>query len=157
MDADRYATSYHEAAHAVVSRELCKRGGGGAWLLDGATVVLRSKSGAVTRHARADGLAVISAEGRDVDLVLVELAGAAAEIELLGTAAPTGCDADFAQADARIAQMDIFPDVDAARRYLLHGEARALVRKHRRAIKRVARALRKRGQLSGEEIDELMR
>jgi hypothetical protein len=146
--------SVHEAAHAVLSRKLCKRGGG-AWLLDGADVVLRIKSGEV-RHARADGLAVTSAEGRDDDLVLVELAGAAAEIELLGVAAPAGCDADFAAADARIAQMGVFPDVDAARRYLLHGEARALVHKHRRKIRRVAKALRRRGTLTGEQIDELI-
>jgi hypothetical protein len=87
--------------------------------------------------------------------ILIALAGQAAEIELLGIAVPTGCEHDNARADALLDEMAIFPDLAAARRYMLM-EARGLARKHRRKIRKVARALRRKGALTGDEIDRLL-
>jgi hypothetical protein len=158
MDPKRRETCWHEAGHAVASRKL-SRWCGGAWLIDGGKIPpeLKSLSPEHERLLRgADGFALTTTrKNRELDAVLIDLAGAASVIEFLDRE-PSGCQHDFASADRRLAAMGIFDDIAAARRSMLT-QARDWVSRHRKQIRRVAIALRARGQLSGEEIDELIR
>jgi hypothetical protein len=156
--AERREASYHEAGHSVLSRVLCKSGGAAA-LLDGdADLVAATKSIGQQFEPllrQADGYAVTTRrKDRFFHSILVTLAGGAAVAELLYQE-PTGCEHDNAKVDAQLAEMG-FSDV-AAVRAMLMADARVLVRKHRQAIRRVARALKARGTLTGEEIDQIIR
>jgi hypothetical protein len=83
--------------------------------------------------------------GDRIDGVLAVLGGRAATEELLGVADDFGCSGDDARA------LEWLPALSSANR-----GTRALVRKHRDAVERVARELLERGTLSGREIDQLI-
>jgi hypothetical protein len=150
--ADRKETCWHEAAHAVLTRKLC-RAGGAAGLLDGnANPIFSPEHEPLLR--KANGYA-FTAGARTLDGVLVNLAGAAAVEELLYQPA-IGCEDDIDKADQLLADLGYRGIAITLMRGTMMTLARDVVRRHRQAIRRVARALRVHGQLSGEQIDQLM-
>jgi hypothetical protein len=147
-----YQTAIHEAGHAVASRRL-HRWGGAAGILgaDCAAIVNTGRS-----EVLLEGVSGYSVtwNDRDFNSVIVSLAGAAA-VEEFGYQ-PTGCEDDYNKADVVLAEMGWN---DLERRMLRHAlmnQARALIARHRAKVRKVAKALKRRGQLSGDEIDAIL-
>jgi hypothetical protein len=156
MDDNHRETRWHEAGHAVFSRVLCKQGGEAALLDPDCAVAFDTARGRIVVED-ADGYAVTAPRSKRNDRyfrsVLVTLGGAAAVEELLHETA-SGCEVDYAQADAILRELNFDPPEPMRRHLLL--EARALARKHRRKIRKVALALKRHRKLTGAQIDQLI-
>jgi ATP-dependent Zn protease len=151
------ATAYHEAGHAVIGR------------------VLGLKCGAVTIDPDDDsiGHAIVhdpwltAQDWEDREhfrdpasafrgTIMARMAGREAELEILGF---QGDEGHYHDDELQIAWLleDAEPWGDPDRfKSRLRAKARGLVRRHRRSIERVARALLERGALAREAIDTLI-
>jgi hypothetical protein len=127
--------SIHEAGHAVIARALALRCGA-ATMADG--------------RGRAD-YQDDEAEDGSIATIVAHMAGAAAEYVLTGRIA-NGLASDQEQVTSLCDARDMTQDaVDR-----LWSTACALVRANETAIRVVAVALQRRGELSGREIDALL-
>jgi hypothetical protein len=138
MNGQLLEIAIHESGHAVISRVV--------GLVSGYATI---SDGNPRSYCRDDW---------GIRTVLTALAGRAAALELMGFASDEGCSADDRKALALI-EADGFRERFFAfdvRRESLLADARALIRKHRSAVERVALALLERETLSGAEIDKLM-
>jgi ATP-dependent Zn protease len=125
----------HEAGHSVIAR----------------VVGLRSGRATLSDH---DGVArAYFADDGSLNNVVAVLAGRAATEVILGRASDYDCSIDDDIAKRMLAAKGF---VGFGMRTKLY-DARALIRQHRAAVERVARALLVRGTLSGDEIDALCR
>jgi ATP-dependent Zn protease len=130
--------AYHEAGHSVIARALA---------LPAGKATLRDHDGVARAYFNNDG---------SNGYILAVLAGRAATQVIIGYATASGCTFD----DARAANLLMAGGRDlASARIAFHqhlADAKGLIRFHRRAVERVARALLERETLSGREIDKLM-
>lgn len=155
---DRRHIAIHEAGHAVIGRVLTMACGG-------ATIVPDDELGSEGHAVIADVETTIrqwemrekfrdyvsAVRGR----IIAIQAGHEAEAELLGRAAGDDED-DRICAAALIEDAGIAADREGRSLLRLREAARALVRRHRGAIERVAAALSERGALTGDEIDAML-
>jgi ATP-dependent Zn protease len=162
MKQTKWGTAVHEAGHAVIGRVLELPCGL-------ATIVPNKEEGSAGHAITGDQWAILghwederAKYHRDMPTVwrarmIAFMAGAEAERVVLGDSA--GGDGEDQRQIAFMADnlMDTFsPEWDrwAAR---LRRQTVRLVRRHRRTIERVARALYRRRTLTAEQIDRLMR
>jgi hypothetical protein len=158
----RLHTAYHEAGHAVIGRVLTLACGS-------ATIVANEEEGEAGHSVIIDPYVIWEdtwprrGKYRQFDSVLIgrilmDMAGAEAEIEFTG----------FCAGGNEYDRQEIRHAADNLSRSVLHGWewdrierrmrtiTRTLVRRHRKRIKRVARALLDKHTLSGEEIGKLV-
>jgi hypothetical protein len=167
----RRHTAIHEAGHAVIARVLGLSSGeaniipneqedvaGCATVYDGwktanewdQQVFEQRKRGVVPRKVR---LARSAFRG----LIIVKMAGAEAESELLGDCAGgDGYDREEIELIVHFDEAELSYDLWRRHEPRMRRQARRLVRKHRDKIERVAAALVRRKILTGPEIDRLM-
>jgi hypothetical protein len=127
---DRDATvAIHEAGHSVLSR------------------VLQLPSGKATIDGEPGAFLK---DDHNLASLLTAMAGSVAEVELLGRASAGGVAGDRPKVLALIDALDL--DSDTA-----WTVTRQLVELHRARIAAVAEALLQHGELSADEIDQLMR
>jgi hypothetical protein len=129
------AFAVHEAGHATVGRLLGVRSG---------LATLCDRDGKARSYSSTDGGSSRS--------IIVSLAGGLAELELLCTDSG-GCADDNRDIDEALAR---HRDPDLMRRELID-RCRTLVRRNAGTIALVALHLMAKAELSGAEIDELMR
>ena len=128
----------HEAGHSVIARVLG---------LPAGTATLCDHDGVARSYFRDDG---------SIANVLAVLAGRAASMELLGRACDYGCSIDDAFALRLLEAQGREPWYAKIVRRQVLADTRALIRRHRAAVERVARALLERETLTAAEIDKLM-
>jgi ATP-dependent Zn protease len=128
--------AYHEAAHAVIARMLGLQ-------------VRR----ATMRDAEGHGCTVV-VEDDKLNFVMMALAGRIASYVFLATADEAGCESDNAKADELLAELG-FSDPPRMRERLLL-DVHALVCAHADEIERVAKQLLRHGELTGQQIDQLL-
>lgn len=154
---DRRRTAIHEAGHAVVGRIL-------TMLCGGASIRPDEEAGEAGHAITADPYAVTAAwEQREkwrnfgtvwTGRILTVMAGAEAEIEILGSS--EGGDGDDRYQITLMLHESLDETGHEHREARLRRFARQIVRRHRNDIERVAAALEVHETLAGEEIDALL-
>jgi hypothetical protein len=155
---DRRHTAVHEASHAVIGRVLTHPCGG-------ATIVRDHVAGEAGHAIAADPWVCtyqwemrgkVRGSGSAVwhSRIISFMAGAEGELLLLG--ATRGGDGDDRyQIDLMANELDLEPADWIRREARLRAITRALIRRHRTRVERVAEALLDQGTLGGEAIDSL--
>jgi ATP-dependent Zn protease len=129
--------AFHEAGHSVIARVLGLRSG---------RATLCDHDGVARAYFADDG---------SVDNVLAVLAGRAATEVILGYASDYGCSIDDDQALALLKAHGREPWYAKIVQRQCLDDARALIRRHRGAVERVADALLAKETLTAREIDAL--
>jgi len=157
---ERRHSAVHEASHAVIGRVLTHPCGG-------ATIVRDHVAGEAGHAIAADPWACIyqwemrgkvrgSASAVWHARIISFMAGAEGELLLLGaTRGGNGDGDDRYQIDLMANELDLEPADWIRREARLRAITRALIRRHRARVERVAEALLDQGTLGGEAIDSL--
>jgi hypothetical protein len=146
--AELIEVAVHEAAHSVIAKKLGLRIGS-ASIRPTTLPDIPGMAGKVVL-----GVTYTACDG-GIKSILVNLAGEAAEQEVLGQFASMGCAADAARVD-RLLAANCFTDHALARTALMD-DALRLVARHARDIERVAFHLLMKQTLTADEIIALMR